>query len=58
MGTEVNRSKFFINFALISFFIFLFVSKYSHKIKDGVLLDKDFSKPQAFHYAPVSEAED
>ena len=25
------------------------MSKYSYKIKNGALLDKDFSKPQAFH---------
>ena len=43
-------------FALISFFIFLLVSKYSHKIKGGALLDKDFSKPQAFHYSPVTRS--
>ncbi len=56
MGTESIEASFLSIFALISFFIFLLVSKYSHKIKDGVLLDKDFSKPQAFHYAPVSRS--
>ena len=42
MGTEIIESSFLSIFALISFFIFLFISKYSHKIKDGALLDKDF----------------
>ena len=36
-------------FSLITFFIFLIISKYSHKLNNGMLLDKDFSKPQAFH---------
>ena len=42
--------------ALISFFIFLLVSKYSHRIKGGALLDKDFLKPQAFHDTPVTRS--
>jgi len=41
-------------FTLITFFIFLAVSKYSYKIKKGILLDKDFKKPQAFHSFPTS----
>ena len=36
-------------FTLITFFIFLILSKYSYKIKNGILLDQDFIKPQAFH---------
>ncbi|MDA9624902.1 glycosyltransferase [Candidatus Pelagibacter bacterium] len=43
-------------FALITFFIFLIVSKLSHKFKNGVLLDKDFLKPQAFHHDAVSRS--
>ena len=35
--------------SLLSFFVALFVSKYSSKIGDGILLDHDFEKPQAFH---------
>ena len=42
MGTESIESSFLSMFALISFFIFLLVNKYSHKIKNGALLDKDF----------------
>ena len=56
MSAESIEASFLSIFALISFFIFLLVSKYSHKIKSGVLLDKDFSKPQAFHDYPVSRS--
>ena len=56
MGTESIEASFLSIFALISFFIFLLVSKYSHKIKGGVLLDKDFLKPQAFHDLPVTRS--
>ncbi len=56
MGTESIEASFLSIFALISFFIFLLVSKYSHKIKGGALLDKDFSKPQAFHDTPVTRS--
>ena len=56
MGTESIEASFLSLFALISFFIFLLVSKYSHKIKGGTLLDKDFLKPQAFHDTPVTRS--
>ena len=56
MGAESIEASFLSIFALISFFIFLLASKYSHKIKGGALLDKDFSKPQAFHEFPVSRS--
>ena len=56
MGTESIEASFLSIFALISFFIFLLVSKYSHKIKGGALLDKDFLKPQAFHDLPVTRS--
>ena len=56
MGTESIEASFLSIFALISFFIFLLVNKYSHRIKDGVLLDKDFLKPQAFHYIPITRS--
>ena len=56
MGTESIEASFLSIFALISFFIFLVVSKYSHKIKGGVLLDKDFLKPQAFHDIPITRS--
>ena len=56
MGTESIEASFLSIFALISFFIFLIVSKFSHKIKQGALLDKDFLKPQAFHNFPVTRS--
>jgi len=56
MGTESIEASFLSIFALISFFIFLLVSKYSHRIKRGALFDKDFSKPQAFHDIPVTRS--
>ena len=56
MGTESIEASFLSIFALISFFIFLLVSKYSHKFKGGALLDKDFLKPQAFHELPVTRS--
>ena len=34
----------------------MLISKYSHKIKNGALLDKDFSKPQAFHNNPITRS--
>ena len=56
MGTESIEASFLSIFALISFFIFLIVSKYSHKIRGGALFDKDFLKPQAFHDIPVTRS--
>ena len=56
MGTESIEASFLSIFALISFFICLLVSKYSYKLRDGVLLDKDFNKPQAFHQEIVSRS--
>ena len=56
MGTESIEASFLSIFALISFFIFLLTSKFSHRIKGGALLDKDFSKPQAFHDIPITRS--
>ena len=56
MGTESIEASFLSIFALISFFIFLLISKYSHRIRGGALLDKDFLKPQAFHDIPVTRS--
>mgnify|MGYP001189693199 FL=1 len=56
MNTESIEASFLSIFALISFFIFLLVSKYSHLIKDGALLDEDFLKPQAFHDIPITRS--
>ena len=54
MGSESIEASFLSIFALFSFFIFMVISKYSHKIKNGILFDQDFLKPQAFHQYPVS----
>ena len=43
-------------FSLITFFIFLGINKYSHKINNSILLDKDFQKPQAFHNEATSRS--
>jgi UDP-N-acetylmuramyl pentapeptide phosphotransferase/UDP-N-acetylglucosamine-1-phosphate transferase len=56
MGTESIEASFLSIFALISFFIFLLVSKFAHKIRGGALFDKDFLKPQAFHDLPVTRS--
>jgi UDP-N-acetylmuramyl pentapeptide phosphotransferase/UDP-N-acetylglucosamine-1-phosphate transferase len=53
MQPELNQI-YFIIFSLISFFITFFISKNSKKFFSGILLDKDFLKPQAFHKEPVA----
>ena len=56
MGNESIESSFLSIFALISFFIFLLISKFSSIIKSGVLLDTDFEKPQSFHEKAVTRS--
>ena len=56
MQSESLESSFLSVFALITFFIFLIINKYSHKIKNGILFDQDFLKPQAFHQSPVARS--
>ena len=56
MQTESVESGFLSIFALFTFFIFLITNKYSYKLNNGVLLDKDFSKPQAFHKEIVARS--
>ena len=56
MGSESIEASFLSIFALITFFIFMLVSKYSDKINNGALLDSNFSKPQAFHDLPVTRS--
>ena len=41
--------NFLTLFSLITFFIFLLITKFGKKIKNGILLDTDYNKPQAFH---------
>ncbi len=56
MQTESIELGFLSIFALVTFFIFLITSKYSYQIKNGTLLDNDFSKPQAFHNKEISRS--
>ena len=49
MESNQIELSFLSIFTLITFFIFLIINKNSYKIKKGILLDKDFLKPQAFH---------
>ena len=56
MGNESIEASFLSIFALINFFIFLIISKFSHIFKNGLLIDQDFSKPQAFHKLPVTRS--
>jgi UDP-GlcNAc:undecaprenyl-phosphate/decaprenyl-phosphate GlcNAc-1-phosphate transferase len=56
MQLESIEFSFLSIFTLITFFIFLMMSKYSYKIKNGTLLDRDFSKPQAFHQNAISRS--
>ena len=48
MSVDSIELNFLSIFTFISFFIFLTVEKF-FKNTTGVLLDKDFIKPQAFH---------
>jgi len=56
MSTDSIEISFLSFFVLINFFIFLVVTKYSYKIKNGILLDQDFLKPQAFHQNAISRS--
>ena len=56
MQTDSIELSFLSLFTFITFFIFLIVSKYSDKLDDGILLDKDFFKPQAFHNEAISRS--
>ena len=56
MQTDSIELGFLSLFALITFFIFLIIEKISNKNLDGILLDKDFSKPQSFHSRATSRS--
>ena len=56
MQSESIELGFLSIFSLLTFFIFLLVSKFSNKILSGALMDNDFEKPQAFHSEPVSRS--
>ena len=56
MESNQIELSFLSIFTLVTFFIFLIISKYSYKIKKGILLDQDFLKPQAFHKTAIGRA--
>ncbi|MBA1339197.1 MAG: Fuc2NAc and GlcNAc transferase [Pelagibacterales bacterium] len=56
METDSAESGFLSIFALLTFFIFLITNKYSHKLRNGIILDQDFSKPQSFHKEAVARS--
>ena len=56
MQNDQIELSFLSIFTLLTFFIFLLISKYSYKIKKGIFLDQDFSKPQAFHQSAISRS--
>ena len=56
MQPDSVELSFLSIFAFITFFIFLIVSKYSDKLNNGILLDKDFLKPQAFHREEIARS--
>ena len=53
MESNQIELSFLSIFTLITFFIFLIISKNSFIIRKGILLDKDFLKPQAFHKSAI-----
>ncbi len=54
MQSESLETSLLSILALLSFFTFLLIQKFSHKIFRGILLDNDFEKPQAFHSEAIS----
>jgi len=56
MQTDSIELSFLSIFSFITFFIFLIVNKYSYKLNNSVLLDRDFSKPQAFHHEAITRS--
>tara|TARA_B110000881_G_scaffold200360_1_gene198621 strand:+ start:1570 stop:2631 length:1062 start_codon:yes stop_codon:yes gene_type:complete len=56
MKIESIVLSFLSIFALLCFFATLLIQKFSGKIYRGILLDKDFKKPQSFHKIAVPRA--
>ena len=56
MQMDSIELSFLSIFTFLTFFIFLSVNNYSNKLYKGILLDKDFSKPQAFHKDAISRS--
>lgn len=46
--------NFYIFFFLLSFFIVFFLVRFSNKLFFGLLIDKDYYKPQAFHKKAIA----
>ena len=53
MLSESLPLSFLSIFSLIGFFVFFITLNISKKIDKNIILDTDFSKPQAFHKYPV-----
>ena len=53
MPTDSAELSLLSLFSISTFFIFLVIKNLSKKIGNGILLDQDFDKPQAFHKDPV-----
>ena len=56
MATESTSLSLLSVISLLSFFIVLMTNKFSEKIGNGALMDKDFEKPQAFHKEAVARS--
>ena len=56
MPTESASLSLISVISLLSFFVALMVNKFSPKIGNGVLMDRDFEKPQAFHKEPTGRS--
>ena len=56
MQEEQTIQSFLTLFSILSFFVTLFIYKISDKIGNGILLDQDFIKPQAFHKSPIARS--
>ena len=53
MFSEQATQSFLSIITLVNFFVILIVQKFSNKIGNGILLDQDFNKPQAYHKEPI-----
>ena len=56
MPTESALLSLLSVISLVSFFIVLLMVKFSNRINNGILLDRDFKKPQAFHKDGVARS--
>ena len=56
MATESESLSLLSVISLLSFFVVLLTNKFSNKIGNGILLDQDFEKPQAFHKESIARS--